>query len=521
MGMNGWRIAPVAAIALGAPAAMAQIPQAHVTGGTIAGVVEGGLSMFKGIPFAAPPVGALRWKAPQPVKPWSGVKQTTAFGAGCMQDPVLAKQMGADVPLSEDCLFIDVWTPARAAGEKLPVIAWIYGGGFNGGMTSVPLYDGANLARKGVVFVSISYRVGPFGFLATPQLSKESGHGSGNYGLLDQIAGLKWVQANIAQFGGDPAKVTLLGHSAGAYAVSMLTASPLAKGLFRGVIAESGSNFTPPQSTEWAGTNLQTLGLAEANGKAWLAKLGATTLAGARALPAQKLEQAQRAPGAPRFWPPVDGYVLAGDQVRAWKQGRFHDVPVLVGSNSDEAASFGVHPMQPAAFEAEVRKGYGKLADTILAAYPHATEAEATRAGKQLRRDTAFGWGAYTWARLQSENGKHKAYVYYFDRPSARDPDGSGHGQEVGLVFGNLGLPGRPPATPEDQTISREMQGYWVNFATKGDPNGPGLPQWPAFTDASPRVMRIGANPGPAPVPNLDKLTALDSYYAWRRAGGK
>lgn len=509
------------ALTLLASAAGAQIPQADVTGGKVAGTVADGLSVFKGIPFAAPPVGNLRWKAPLPVKPWSGTKQTIAFGAGCMQNPAMAKQMGADVPLSEDCLFIDVWTPAKAPGEKLPVIAWIYGGGYNGGMTSVPLYDGANLARKGVVFVSISYRVGPFGFLATPALSRESGHGSGSYGLLDQLAGLKWVQANIAKFGGDPGKVTILGHSAGAFAVSTLAASPLAKGLFRGVIAESGANFTPAQDSAWAGTNLQTLRFAEANGAAWLKTLGATTLAEARALPAQTVEEAQRAKGAPRFWPPLDNYVLPGDQYTLWQQRRFNDVPVIVGSNSDEAASFGAKPVQPAAFEAEVREGYGAKADLILAAYPHATEADATRAGKFLRRDTSFGWPAYAWAGLQSQHGHSKAYVYYFDRPSERSPDGSGHGQEVGLVFGNIGLPGRAPAVPEDKAISAILQGYWVNFATTGDPNGPGLAPWPAFAAADPQVMRIGANPGPAPLPNLDKFKALDGYYAWRREGGK
>ena len=519
--MKGRARMPLVMLGLLASAASAQIPQAKVTGGLVAGTVADGLSIFKGIPFAAPPVGTLRWTAPQPVKNWPGTRQTTAFGAGCMQDPRLAKQMGAEVPLSEDCLFIDVWTPARKPDEKLPVIAWIYGGGFNGGMTSVPLYDGANLARKGVVFVSISYRVGPFGFLATPDLSRESGHGSGNYGMLDQIAGLKWVQANIAKFGGDPAKMTILGHSAGAYAVSMLAASPLAKGLFRGVIAESGANFTPAQDSGWAGTNFQTLRYAEDAGTKWLAGLGATSPAEARALPANTLEVAQRTPGAPRFWPPLDHYVVPDDQVRLWREGRFNDVPVIVGSTSDEAASFGAKPVQPAAFEAEVRAGYGAKADTILAAYPHATEAEATRAAKFLRRDTGFGWPAYAWAGLQSEHGKAKTYVYYFDRPSERSPDGSGHGQEVGLVFGTMGATGRPAPTDEDRALSAQIQGYWVNFAATGSPNGAGLTPWPVFTSAAPMVMRIGAHPGPTPVPNIEKLKALDDYFAWRREGSK
>ncbi len=503
--------------ALVATVAQAQIHQAEVTGGTIAGTNVDGLSIFQGIPFAAPPVGDLRWKAPQPVPPWAGVRQTIAFGAGCMQDPAVAQQMRARVPLSEDCLYLNLWTPAHSAGERLPVIVFVHGGSFNAGMPSQPLYDGANLARKGVVFVSIAYRLGPFGFLATRDLSAESGHGSGNYGLLDLIAGLQWVQANIGQFGGDPAKVTLLGQSAGAYAVSMLAASPLARGLFRGIIAESGANFAPPQDKPWPGTSLKLLASAETAGQAWLAKLGATTPAQARALPAEAVEAAQRAPGALQFWPPLDGYVLVGDQAQLWQQHRFNDVPILVGSNSDEDASLGTRPITPAGFESAIRQGYGVAADAILAAYPHADEAAARHANKQFHRDISYGWPVYSWAAHQSAEGRAKAYVYYFDRPSAGNPDGSSHGQELGLVFGAVG----PTAPAADLAVSRAMQGYWINFVQKGDPNGPGLAPWPAFAVADPHVMRIGVDQGAAPMPNGDKLKALDLYYDWRRAGSR
>jgi para-nitrobenzyl esterase len=499
--------------------ALAQIEEAHVTGGTVSGTVVNGVAQFKGIPFAAPPVGALRWKAPQPVKPWSGVRQSTAFGPACLQDPTMANRMAPGVPLSEDCLYLDIWTPARTSHERLPVIAWIYGGGFTGGMTSAPLYDGAHFAAKGVVFVSISYRVGALGFLATPALSRESGHGSGNYGLLDQIAGLEWIQRNIAEFGGDPSKVTVLGHSAGAFSVSILAGSPLAKGLFRGVISESGANFMPPENSPWAGGTTPTLRMAEAGGRKWLKSLGATTLTEARALPGSKIIAAQRARGAPRFWPPVDGYVITGDQYRLWRERRFNDTPILVGDVSDEAAGFGVRKVEPDAFVAQVRRGYGKEADAILTVYPHGTEAQATRSATQLRSDTTFDWGQDTWARLESTDGKHKAYVYYFDRPSARDPNGSTHGQEVAYVFGNLGVGGRPAPTEADRAISQEMQSYWVNFAKRGDPNGPALPHWPAFTAAAPVVMRFGVEAGPAPLPHQDRLKVLDTYYAWRRAG--
>ncbi|MEJ1961702.1 MAG: carboxylesterase family protein [Gammaproteobacteria bacterium] len=390
-----WLVSMMAlALATATAPAMAQIAQANVTGGKIAGAIANGVSAFKGIPFAAAPAGDLRWKAPQPVKAWSGVRQTTEFAAACMQNPASLKSQAPGISMSEDCLYLDVWTGAKTSREKLPVIAWIYGGGFNGGMTSAPLYDGANFAKHGVVFVSLSYRVGPLGFLATPDLSRESGHASGNYGMLDQIAGLKWIQKNIAEFGGDPSKVTVLGHSAGAFAVSMLAGSPLAKGLFRGAISESGANFMPPQDSSWGGGSIQTLRMSEAAGKTWLESLGASTLAEARALPAEKVEAAQRNQGAPRFWPAVDGYVITGDQYELWRKGRFNDTPILVGDVSDEAGGFGVRKVDAAAFEKEVREGYGEHADAILAAYPHGTDEQATRSATLLRSDTASTGGS-------------------------------------------------------------------------------------------------------------------------------
>ena len=506
--------------ALSAPA-MAEVTEASVTGGKIAGAAVDGLGEFKGIPFAAPPVGVLRWKAPQPVQPWSGVRQTTHFGDACMQGGG-GGGAGKGIPYSEDCLYLDVWTPAKAPGDKLPVIVWIYGGGFNAGATSNELYDGAHFAQRGVVFVSISYRVGPFGFLATPELSKESGRGSGAYGLQDQIAGLKWVKANVAKFGGDPSKVTILGHSAGGFAVSMLAASPQAKGLVRGVSSESGANFSPPADKPYAGNNFQTLHAAESNGQKWLESLGAHSLAEARALPAPAVEKAQRNPGAPRFWPPVDGYVVTDDQVKLYKAGRFNDTPILVGDVSDESAAFGRRgPLAPDAFETQVRGAYGKQADAILAAYGHADEAKATRSATQLQSDTTFDWGQYTWARMETSYGRNKAFVYRFDKPSAANPNGSGHGQEVGYVFGNLGIGGRAQPTDADRALSDQMQTYWVNFAKTGDPNGAGLPQWPSFTPDKPQMMRFGVDPGPAQVANLDRLKVLEGYYDWRRDGSK
>ena len=511
------------ALALGlmaAPAA-AQIEQARVTGGTVAGEIVGPLAEFKGVPYAAPPVGPNRWRAPQPLAPWTGVRQATAFGPACMQGEQLARQMGSKAPLSEDCLYIDVWTPAKARTDKLPVIAWIYGGGFNSGMSSVPLYDGAHFAQAGVVFVSINYRVGPFGFLATPELSRESGHGSGNWGLLDMIKGLHWVHDNIAQFGGNPANVTIMGHSAGAMAVSNLLASPLARGLFQRAIAESGSSFAPPQTAPGqAGGMLSALAYAEAGDSAWLGTLGAHTLAEARALPAGAIDAGQRAPGAPRFAPVADGYVIPGDQYALWQARRFADVPVLVGTNSLESAAFGGKPVTAAQFEQQVRAQYGAHAGPVLAAYPHATDAQASLASKLLATDATFAWNGYTWARLQAANGPAPVYAYYFHWPTAQSPDGSPHGAEVALVFGNEDAR-RTAWTEADRALSRALHGYWVNFARNGNPNGPGLPQWPRFAANQPTVMELGAQTRPVALPMAARLAALDPYFAARRTGGK
>jgi para-nitrobenzyl esterase len=244
-------------------------------------------------------------------------------------------------------------------------------------------------------------------------------------------------------------------------------------------------------------------------------------LAEARALTAEQVEAGQRAKGAARFWPPLDGHVIREDQVRAWREGRFNDTPILVGDVSDEAAGFGVRKTTVAAFEAEVRQGYGDKADSILAAYAHGTDEEATRAATQLRSDTTFVWGQYTWARLQASRGRHPAWFYWYHRPTAANPNGSGHGQEVGYVFGNLGVGGRAQPTAEDRALSAQMQAYWVNFAVSGNPNGAGLPQWPSLTPDRPLVMRFGVDAGPAPLPYLERMAVLDVYYDWRRSAAK
>ena len=515
----------VVALLFGA-SADAQVREVAVTGGSVAGVLANGIVSFKGIPFAAPPVGPLRWKAPQPVKPWTGVKDASAFGPSCMQDANFAKLFGAPPAIDEDCLFLNVWTPAKSASDRLPVMVWIYGGGFVGGMTSVPAYDGTRLAEKGVVLVSVAYRLGVFGFLAHPELSRESGKGSGNYGLQDQIASLQWVKANIAKFGGDPGRVTIFGESAGGIAVSMLAASPSAKGLFQRAISESGGSFGPPRFGNEGGQNVPPLKVAEAAGQSFLAKVGATDIKAAREVPADKL-QAALGPGLQGgFWPVFDGDVLPGDQYELYQAKRFNDTPVLIGTNSDEGALFARPGMTPALFESQIREGFGKHADAILAVYPHATDAEATKAGKDIFRESVFAWHTWAWALLQTQNGKSKAYVYYFDHRTPQSPNGANHGAEIGYVFKTLGVGGgvlglAGPPRPEDVAMSDLVSSYWVNFAKNGDPNGPGLPAWPAFAATSQNAMHFDGQSSARPVPNMGQIKALDSYYAWRRDEAK
>jgi para-nitrobenzyl esterase len=503
--------------------AVSQIQTAKVTGGEVQGVVAGDISIFKGIPFAAPPVGDLRWKAPAPVHAWTGMKKADAFGPACMQP---ANSQGNTAPVSEDCLYLNVWTPATKPAEKIPVIVWIYGGGFSGGSTSIPMYDGTGFAKKGVILVSVAYRVGPFGFLAHPELSRESGKGSGDYGLEDMIAGLKWVKENIARFGGDPANVTIFGHSAGGMAVNMLAASPVAKGLFQRVICMSGGSFAPLQTSNQATTGLgiPTLKLAEATGEEFLKKLGAADIKAARAMSAEEIQKnvgGGMGGGGLRFRPVADGYVIPGDLYSIYQARRFNDTPILVGNTSGELGSFGGRGKVTAAqFEQQVKKQYGPYADAILKVYPHSTDAEAAKSAVGLSRDSVFGWSTWTWARLQSEKGKGKAFEYYFDY-HAPNVESSGHGSDVPYAFQTLagGRGGAPK--PEDLKLSDMISSYWVNFAKSGDPNGPGLPNWPAFTEKDQKAMVFDANPGARPVPNLDKLKAYDGYISWLREQAK
>jgi para-nitrobenzyl esterase len=501
-----------------------QIKMAKVTGGEVQGVVTEGISIYKGIPFAAPPAGDLRWKAPAPVQSWTGIKKAEAFGPACMQAP---NSQGNTAPVSEDCLYLNVWTPAKKPSEKIPVIVWIYGGGFSGGSTSIPMYDGMGFAKKGVVLVSVAYRVGPFGFLAHPELSRESGKGSGTYGLQDMIAGLKWVKENVARFGGDPSNVTIFGHSAGGMAVNMLAASPVTKGLFQRVICMSGGSFAPLQTSSQSGIGMgiPALKLAESTGEAFFKKLGAADIKAARALSAEEIQKNVGGGMGGGFRPAADGYVIPNDLYSIYQARSFNDTPILIGHTSDELGSFGSRgKVTVEQFEKQIQSQYGSHADALLRVYPHATDVEAAKSSKEISRDSSFAWSTWMWARLQSEKGKGKAYEYYYDH-HAPDVDGSGHGSDVPYAFQTLDASKGAPKS-EDLKLSNMISSYWVNFAKTGDPNGTGLPKWPAFADNNPQAMVFDAAPGARPLPNLNKVKAYDAYIsslreAAKKAGGK
>jgi para-nitrobenzyl esterase len=500
-------------IALCSALSFAQQPASvKVQQGMVQGAYEDGLSVYKGIPFAAPPVGELRWRAPQPAAAWVGVKQTTKYACGPMQ--------GGNPPSgkSEDCLYLNVWTPAKSANEKVPVLVWIYGGGFGAGATSEWPYSGEQLAKKGVILVSIAYRVGQLGFFAHSELSAENtNHVSGNYGLLDMVAGLQWIKQNIAAFGGDPNKVTIFGESAGGIAVSMLCASPLSKGLFQGAISESGGSFGPSRQTRtYPGENMKRLKYAELDGETYLRSAGVSSIAELRKMDAGKLPDR----GFGGSWPIVDGYVIPDDQHKLYEAGKYNDIPILVGYNSDEGASFSPG-RTPEEYVSGVKARYGKFADDLIKAYPVGTTT-VPKTARDLARDAAFGWQTWSWARLQSKTGKSKVFYYYFDQHpdyplnSPRAGHGSPHGQEVAYVFKHLN-PADPQTTKSDLAISEAMATYWTNFAKFGNPNGNGVPQWPSFSDANPVVMYLGVTPHIGQVPSAESLKVLDAYFEWRR----
>jgi para-nitrobenzyl esterase len=489
-----------------------------VEGGRIAGERDGVVTVYRGVPFAAPPTGSLRWRAPQPVASWPGVRPARANAPACAQDGV--SMPGEVLPAtSEDCLYLNVWTPASSPGEHLPVLVWIYGGGFTNGSASMPLYSGEALARRGVVVVAIAYRVGALGFLSHPWLSAESpAHVSGNYGLLDQVAALNWVRKNIAAFGGDPNRVTIAGQSAGAMSVSILMASPLARGLFQGAIAQSGGFFEP-------------LGIAprfllpnaEKEGAAFANAVGATNLAALRELPLQVLLR----PNAQALaHPVVDGHVLPAAPYDVFAAGQQAQVPVLIGVNAEEARAFGSFSAVTAANFAEgIAKTFGPLPPALLSAYPFSNDAEARQARINFETDLRFGWDMWAWQCLQSRQKRTPVFAYRFAQqppfPSGTPYEGWGasHFAELWYMFDHLHQQ-RWAWSDGDRRLSNAMADYWTNFVKTGNPNGAGLPTWPIATGESRPLMVLNGAPHASEPERLDALKVFDGVYASLRGGG-
>lgn len=478
-----------------------------VDGGLIAGTVNtgGDVHVFKGIPFAAPPVGNLRWKEPQSVTPWNGIKKCDAFGASPMQGapnpfgPWSAEYLIPKEPISEDCLYLNVWTGAKKANDKKPVIVWIYGGGFASGGTGCAIYDGEAMAKKGVIFVSVNYRVGIFGFFAHPELTKESPHNaSGNYGLMDQVAGLQWVQKNIAAFGGDPNNVTVAGQSAGSMSVNCLVASPLCKGLFKHAIAESGASFLSGimRSTT-------TLKQAEDDG----VKTGAS-LADLRSMSAADLMKKQQSVRGVI----VDGYVLPQSIADIFAAGKQNDVALLTGWNEDDGVIFG-KAKTAEEFKKQAEQQYGTDASKFLALYSANTDDEAAAAQGHSSRDMIFGIQNYTWANVQAAKSKYKVYLYHFTRRLPATGEyvkyGAFHTGEVAYAYDNLSFVNRCPWQPVDHQLATVMSSFWTNFATTGNPNGKGLPEWPAYNTKDYSTMILGETQEAKPLPGKAGLDFL------------
>ncbi len=461
--------------------------QTRIADGVLEGVVsaDGKVRTFKGIPYAAPPVGALRWRAPQPIAPWTGVRSAVDYGPRAMQGRVFDDMVFRDAGPSEDCLYLNLWLPEDQPHTKLPVMVWIHGCGFQAGASSEPRQDGGQLCKKGVLVVSMNYRMGVFGFLAHPELTKESGHhASGNYGLMDIIAALQWVHQNIAAFGGDPNNVTVFGESAGSWAVSAIMAAPSARGLFQRAIGESGSTLTglyrPILLADAEQTSLQLVQSA----------FGITSLADLRALPADKLLAAALAKGRPWLGAIVDGWVLPEPTDAIYGSGRQAHVALLAGWNRDEGGPeeiFGDEPPTLAGYIALAQKRYGAKANEFLQHYGAATDAEAKRAAADYGGDAFIAFQTWKWIELHHRTGGSPVYRYEFDQPrplAADAPAGAephaNHSADIEFVFRMLDSL-HLPWTADDRAVSELIATYWTNFAKTGNPNGPGLPVWPAY----------------------------------------
>lgn len=499
----------------------AQILQTKVTQGKIEGILHEGFALYKAIPYAEAPIGDLRWKMPVAKKPWKGVYKADKWGSRPYQvdDP---NQGISDVPMSEDCLYLSVETPAKSKDEKLPVFVMIHGGGFSTGS-----YIGTqeSFVKEGIVYVSIEYRLGALGFMSHPELSKENDKNiSGNYGIYDQIMALQWIHDNIGAFGGDPEKVTICGESAGGYSVSILCASPLCKGLFRAAICESGGNFAPISQLAYDGvSNERTLRAAESIGVDFQNKMGVKDITEMRKLSAQAILDSTE---YKFFWPTCDGYAIVDDQYKLYEQGKYNDVDVLVGYNSDEGSLF-INTMTLEQYKTMAREKFGDFADKFMEAYPASNDQEALYAVQDMMRDQSFGWNTYAWANLQTKTGKGAMYVYYFDQQSQnsilKQTRGATHVAEMPFIYGwNWG-----PMTETEKVMASTMSMFWINFIKTGNPNYSSeiavysktaetimdIPYWSNYKFGESSVMTMHEGFEITKMPNQKQMDFWEEYF--------
>jgi para-nitrobenzyl esterase len=515
------------------------LPTVKTVNGILEGISSSGISIFKGVPFAQPPVGELRWKAPATVKNWEGVRKANQFGARAMQKPIYGDMSFRSNVVSEDCLYLNVWTPAKSSTEKLSVLVYFYGGGFQAGDGSELRYDGESMSRKGIVAVTVNYRLGVFGLLSLQELTKESPyHGSGNYALLDQNAALKWVNQNIAAFGGDPKRVTIAGESAGSISVSAQMASPISKNLIAGAIGESGAIIQPTYPPV-------SLKIAEEIGTNFVSKIGKTTLASLRAMTAEELLELSSQKDVPRFPITVDGYFFPKLAADIYVAGEQAQVPLLVGWNSQESGYnriLGKNEPTPENYLKALKNIYGEKADEAIKYYPGSTNEEVVKSATALAGDMFIAFSTWKWADLCIKTCKSPVYRYYFERPrpimraemgnvvagfaggvikstdvNAPKPlvaTGAVHSAEIEYALGNLPTNRVYDWQPEDFKVSEIMQTFFANFIKTGNPNGHGVPLWPAANSGSSlKIMHIDVNSRAEADINKERYLWLDKQY--------
>ncbi len=505
-----WMVAlTLAAIALSTAAQNVKTAQGEAKGKLIN---DGKVRAFLGLPYAAPPVGPLRFKAPEPPSSWAGVRDATQFGARCEQWHIWNDYIFLDPGPSEDCLFLNVYVPATAkSSAHLPVMFWIHGGGYAAGSASEPRYTNSVLPTMGVILVTINYRLNVFGFLATDDLAKENGGAAGNYGLMDMVAALKWVHANIAHFGGDPNNVTIFGESAGSFAVSTLLAAPSARGLFAKAIGESGAAFSDLLSAP--------LSTRAPRDQKWTEALGVHNLAELRALPAATIRDAAQFKGG-LFAPVVDGKFVTEDIQKTYAEDKQAHVPLLAGWNRDERAGILSKDMTVDKWKAFATQHYGPRAEEFLTAYPATTDEQAVRAADDYTTEQFIALGTWKWVEAQSKAGV-PVYRYHFElpaTPSEMHPEGkyAWHSDELEYVFGTLDVRKGAQWRLEDRKLSDQIAHYWTNFARTGDPNGKGLPHWPRY-DTEKKILHLDSTITSGPDPTHAEYEFLDSAPAQQR----